>query len=268
MDNKVLGNKLLALRKKKGLTQADLAKELNVTYQAVSRWENGDNIPDVDTLISISNFYNISLDKLLKHEDVKAKKGEDNQMLAILFVFIFTHILGFVLGLILFEADYETLGLTIMFVLLLSGHFVFNMYYFVNSSKTYFERRVYYSVYIIYITFLIYFIISVIIGESLYVLTDQIFNLIYVLCDFLLLYVILHVVFGLNKILNIIDLTYKEYFVLFHSKNKYIIAVYIIKLILIGTGLGLSGFAPSFYGLISFIIVLYIILRKYEMPIN
>ena len=53
------------IRKKNNLTQKDLAEKLGVTYQAVSKWENGKNIPDIETLKDISKTFNINLDDIL-----------------------------------------------------------------------------------------------------------------------------------------------------------------------------------------------------------
>ena len=56
---------ILELRKKLNLSQDDFAKQLLVTRQAVSRWENGDTIPNIDTLKLIAKTFNISVDYLL-----------------------------------------------------------------------------------------------------------------------------------------------------------------------------------------------------------
>ena len=56
---------ILELRKKKGLSQDELAEKLYVTRQAVSRWENGDTIPNTETLKSLSNLFNVSINTLL-----------------------------------------------------------------------------------------------------------------------------------------------------------------------------------------------------------
>lgn len=68
MDYKKVGQFLSKLRKEKDLTQANLAEVLNVTHQAVSRWETGESIPDVQTLENISQFYNVTIDEILKGE--------------------------------------------------------------------------------------------------------------------------------------------------------------------------------------------------------
>ena len=56
---------LLELRTQKGLSQDELAEKVFVTRQAVSRWENGDTIPNTETLKLLSNFYNVSINTLL-----------------------------------------------------------------------------------------------------------------------------------------------------------------------------------------------------------
>ncbi|MCD7733018.1 MAG: helix-turn-helix domain-containing protein [Oscillospiraceae bacterium] len=61
-----LSEKLYAFRKKSGLSQEQLAEELNVSRQAISKWESGSSIPESDKLVAISNYFNISLDYLLK----------------------------------------------------------------------------------------------------------------------------------------------------------------------------------------------------------
>lgn len=60
-----LSEKLYELRKKGGLSQEQLAEKLGVSRQAISKWESGKAVPESDTLISISKYYNVTLDYLL-----------------------------------------------------------------------------------------------------------------------------------------------------------------------------------------------------------
>lgn len=61
----ILGNKLLELRKKFGLSQEELAEKLDVSRQAVSKWERGESLPDTENLIVISKLYGVSIDELV-----------------------------------------------------------------------------------------------------------------------------------------------------------------------------------------------------------
>ena len=62
--------KLIELRKTKGLSQEELGNELGVSRQTVSKWELGQNYPDFQKLVILSDFFNISLDKLIKDIDL------------------------------------------------------------------------------------------------------------------------------------------------------------------------------------------------------
>lgn len=63
-----IANKLLQLRKEKGLSQEQLAQELGISRQAVSKWERAEASPDTDNLIELAKLYDISLDELLLHQ--------------------------------------------------------------------------------------------------------------------------------------------------------------------------------------------------------
>ena len=65
MKNEEIGKLLKELRIKHGLTQLELANKVNVTYQAVSRWEKGINTPNLVTLVALRDLYQISIDELL-----------------------------------------------------------------------------------------------------------------------------------------------------------------------------------------------------------
>lgn len=56
---------LRTLREQRGLTQDDLAAQIMVTRQAVSRWETGETVPNTETLKLLSNFFNVSINTLL-----------------------------------------------------------------------------------------------------------------------------------------------------------------------------------------------------------
>ena len=63
-----LKEKLSQLRKEKGLTQLELAEMLNISRQAVSRWEVGTAIPALDNLVILSELYGVPLDDLVQKE--------------------------------------------------------------------------------------------------------------------------------------------------------------------------------------------------------
>ena len=69
------GEKLLRLRKEKNLSQEALAEQLNTTRQAVSKWENGQNYPETEKLLMISNLFNVSVDSLLKENSEAHETG-------------------------------------------------------------------------------------------------------------------------------------------------------------------------------------------------
>ena len=64
-----LSEKLYELRKKRALSQEQLAEQLGVSRQAISKWEYGKAVPETDTLISISKYFDVSLDYLMKEEN-------------------------------------------------------------------------------------------------------------------------------------------------------------------------------------------------------
>ena len=60
-----LGNKLLELRKKKGISQEEAADILGVSRQTVSKWETGLSTPEFDKIKSIADLYEISINELV-----------------------------------------------------------------------------------------------------------------------------------------------------------------------------------------------------------
>lgn len=70
-----LSEKLYNLRKKQGLSQEQLAEQLNVSRQAVSKWESGTSTPETDKLLAISTYFHVSLDYLMKNEEVEENKS-------------------------------------------------------------------------------------------------------------------------------------------------------------------------------------------------
>jgi transcriptional regulator with XRE-family HTH domain len=68
MDQNKVGNFIKELRKEKNLTQEQLAEHFNVARRTVSRWENGNNLPDLDILIEMSDLFGVDLREILDGE--------------------------------------------------------------------------------------------------------------------------------------------------------------------------------------------------------
>ena len=100
--------KLQKLRKSGGYSQEELANELNVSRQAISKWEQG-TIPDINNLIAISKFFDCSLDYLLNdaYEEPKLIAREETVMQKKDFnVGVFLSVLGIALPLVIFAIIY------------------------------------------------------------------------------------------------------------------------------------------------------------------
>ena len=73
-----LSSKLREARQKKNLSQNAVAEKLNISRQAVSRWETGKGSPDIATLPLLSDLYDVSIDELLGHETSVSKSQSQN----------------------------------------------------------------------------------------------------------------------------------------------------------------------------------------------
>jgi len=91
MDQEKVGSFIKKLRQDNNLTQAEFANKLGVTYQAVSKWENGKNVPDIATMKEISNLFNVNIDEIISGK--KNNKNNKNIIIVsiiaiLLFIFI------------------------------------------------------------------------------------------------------------------------------------------------------------------------------------
>lgn len=77
MDQKKIGSFLRELRTEKGLTQEQLAEHLNVAGRTVSRWENGNNMPDLSIVVELADFYDVDIRELLNGERKSENMNKD-----------------------------------------------------------------------------------------------------------------------------------------------------------------------------------------------
>jgi transcriptional regulator with XRE-family HTH domain len=127
MDNKKIGKFLFNKRKEESKTQKEVADELNVTYQAVSRWENGDSIPDIETLCKIADMYHVSVDEILQRDP---KQNEKSQMLLLALMSAFVYLIAIAVFLVI-DYYWVTFFGTLLFALFIfAGLLPTNIYYF------------------------------------------------------------------------------------------------------------------------------------------
>lgn len=88
MDQEKIGKFILKIRKENNLSQSKFADRLNVTSQAVSKWENGRGIPDIEMLKKISDEFNVDIDEIITGTKKDKKKNYNIIILLIVFIFI------------------------------------------------------------------------------------------------------------------------------------------------------------------------------------
>ncbi len=135
-----IGEKLVQLRKSKNLTQKEVAENIGVSYQAVSKWERNENLPDALLLVQIADLYEVTVDELLRggsllsaspkedsnistiEEDIASIKRITNRLFSdsskenIASVIYFIGVFFFVLGITIFDwGFYSWISLIVCF---------------------------------------------------------------------------------------------------------------------------------------------------------
>ena len=140
MDQEKIGEFIQKKRKEQNLTQGDLAEKLNITDRAISKWENGNCLPDAGTMPELCKILNISINDLFsgeivdvkdnekKLEDnliemVKLKEEKDQQLLALEYVIGFTASIAFLI--LIFVASFVDMVSWLRILLIIAGSIIF-----------------------------------------------------------------------------------------------------------------------------------------------
>ena len=140
MDQIKIGKFIQEKRKEHKLTQSDLAEKLNVTDRAISKWENGNCLPDAGTMPELCKILNISINDLFSGEIVdmkdnqkkleenllemaKIKEEKDKQLLSLEYVIGFTASVSFLI--LIFIASYLEMETWLRILLIVVGIIIF-----------------------------------------------------------------------------------------------------------------------------------------------
>lgn len=83
MNPEKIGKLIKSLRMKQNLSQTQLAQQLNVTSQAISKWENGRGIPDIEMLKKLCEIFNLNMDDLIRGEERKSDSKKIKKIIII-----------------------------------------------------------------------------------------------------------------------------------------------------------------------------------------
>lgn len=79
IDNCTVGKNIASLRQAKGMTQQQLAAVMNVSHQAVSKWENGAALPDIQTLLELTQLFGVTVEQLLNDDISQSRLNREEK---------------------------------------------------------------------------------------------------------------------------------------------------------------------------------------------
>lgn len=136
-----IGDRLLKLRRERNLSQEDLANELDVSRQTISKWETNQSVPDFDKIVPLCNYFGITTDELLtgSKDLVEAKADEVKSNFARnIAIAVMLYILSLV-AVILCSAQFAQpiIGVSLFFTLIAiaTGLLIYNGIYYKKESK-------------------------------------------------------------------------------------------------------------------------------------
>jgi len=136
-----IGERLLKLRKEKNISQEELANELDVSRQTISKWETDQSQPDFDKIIPLCEYFGITSDELLtgnanikeaKQENVKSNFARNVAIAVMMYIFA-------IIAVIIFGAQFDlpVIGVSVFMTIcaLATGLLIYNGIYYSKESK-------------------------------------------------------------------------------------------------------------------------------------
>ncbi len=131
-----ISDRILELRKIKGISQEELAENIGVSRQAVSKWESEQSVPDLEKIILLSNYFNVTTDYLLKGVESNNQAIRKNNNIHIFNVVATTlTILGLILSTFIWTATQEVGGIIGGLIFIVLGIMVFAIGIYQSDGK-------------------------------------------------------------------------------------------------------------------------------------
>lgn len=129
-----IADRILELRKTKGISQEELADKIGVSRQAVSKWESEQSIPEIDKIVLLSDFFEVSTDYLLKGFE-NIKKRNDSYTYIFNSVATALNLLGIVMSSFIWSISQDVGGTIAGLVFIILGTMIFSIGIYQSSGK-------------------------------------------------------------------------------------------------------------------------------------
>ncbi|MCK4552133.1 MAG: helix-turn-helix domain-containing protein [Tenericutes bacterium] len=171
MDNEKIGIYLQELRLNKNYTQAKVAQICNVTHQAVSQWENGKSLPDLDAMKSLSELYSLSINEIIGCERIDSSNiknpninvGITDKLSSETLMVFLVSIVACVLSFILVIGGMSSGVLPLMILPALFISLFQSIYIYLKSRKNQIDKIFHSSINVVTTISLVFLIISLVI---------------------------------------------------------------------------------------------------------
>lgn len=133
-----IAQRIQDLRKAKGLSQEELADQIGVSRQAVSKWESAQSLPEYDKLIMLSDFFEVSTDYLMRGimpTEAKKKREAPNAGIFAVAGSALT-LIGLVVAVVLWKVGINHTNVAIGLILMIMGCMIFGIGMFASAPKT------------------------------------------------------------------------------------------------------------------------------------
>lgn len=130
-----ISDRILELRKIKGISQEELAENIGVSRQAVSKWESEQSVPDLEKIISLSNYFNVTTDYLLKGIESNNQTIRKNNVHIFNVVATTLTVLGLILSTFIWTATQEVGGIIGGLIFIVLGIMVFAIGIYQSDGK-------------------------------------------------------------------------------------------------------------------------------------
>lgn len=132
-----LADRILELRKIKGISQEELADKIGVSRQAVSKWESGQSIPDIDKIILLSDFFDVTTDLLLRGIENNKRDNSTENIYVFSSVATALNLLGLLVSIFIWNNTKADDAILAGFIFMIIGTMIFTIgkYQAANKDK-------------------------------------------------------------------------------------------------------------------------------------